>query len=311
MNREMLRENRVHGHPMYPVSIYPNIEQLSGNRILDCHWHDEMEFIIVRKGKAIFQLDTAYYNVQEGQALFVNSGQLHAGILDGEAPCVFSAVVFKPEMLASPDFDVIQEKYIRPLLDQSFQPHPVIQGEQAWEKDILGAIDRMLNDNEKQSPVFELSTKANLYAIFAQIYAHAIPLSTNRQQAAGNPDKVDKLKIVLNFIHEHYAEPLKLKELAGIAGISEGHFCRFFKQLTQKSPVEYINYYRILKASRLLESSRMKIVDIAMETGFDNLSYFITVFKQWKGCTPSTYRKPFSDKAAVILTEPAPHPMNE
>ncbi|MGN7355906.1 AraC family transcriptional regulator [Paenibacillus sp. SAF-054] len=304
MNREMLKENRMHGHPMYPVSIYPDIEQLSGNSILDCHWHDEMEFIIIRNGCALFQLDTDYIEVRAGQALFVNSGQLHAGTLQGEAPCIFSAIVFKPDLLTSPSFDVIQEKYIGPLLDQSFRPAPFIQGVRDWEKDILHVLDRILQDNEHRPPAYELSTKANLLGIIAMLIANAEPLKPGRTPSAGSPDKIEKLKTVLNFIHEHYSEALRLKDLAGLIRMSQGHFCRFFKQLTQKSPVEYINHYRIAQACRLLENSTMKIVDIALETGFDNLSYFITVFKQAKGCTPSKYRKPYYDKAALIMTEP-------
>ncbi|GIP27500.1 putative HTH-type transcriptional regulator YdeC [Paenibacillus sp. J23TS9] len=306
MNREMLREDRVHGHPMYPVSIYPNIEQRNGNSILDCHWHDEMEFIVIRKGHAVFQLDMTYVEAHEGQAIFVNSGQLHAGVLDGNSPCVFSAVVFSPDLLTSPDFDVIQEKYIGPLLDKSFQPEPLIKGERIWEKEVLAALNRILEDNEQRLPAYELSTKAHLYLIFARMFIHPQNSDHRQHLPSGSPDKVERLKTVLNFIHDHYSEPLRLKDLAGLISMSEGHFCRFFKQLTQKSPVEYINHYRILKACKLLENSGMKIVDIAMESGFDNLSYFITVFKQMKGCTPSRYRKPFNEKVAVILTEPAP-----
>ncbi|MWV43658.1 AraC family transcriptional regulator [Paenibacillus sp. HJL G12] len=305
MNREMLRENRIHGQPMYPVSIYPNIKQLSGNSILDCHWHDEMEFIVIRQGCAVFQIDMTDIEMQAGQALFINSGRLHAGILKGTRPCVFSAVVFSPELLASPDFDVIQEKYIGPLLHQSFQPAPLIKGDTAWEKEVLTALDRILEDNEKRPPAYEISTKGLLYMIFASMYAHTEPPVPHRQLPSGSPDKIERLKTVLNFIHEHYGESLKLRDLAGLIRMSEGHFCRFFKQLTQKSPVEYINHYRVSKSCKLLKNSSMKIVDIAMETGFDHLSYFITVFKQIMGCTPSQYRKSIHDKNSIILTEPA------
>lgn len=51
MERERLREDRIHGNAMYPVSVYPDIQQLNGDSILDCHWHDEMEFTMVTQGQ--------------------------------------------------------------------------------------------------------------------------------------------------------------------------------------------------------------------------------------------------------------------
>ncbi|WP_433615862.1 AraC family transcriptional regulator [Paenibacillus cellulositrophicus] len=303
MNRETLRENRVHGHPLYPVSIYPRVEQLNGQSILDCHWHDEMEFIVLHQGSAVFQLDMTYVEVRAGEALFVNSGEIHSGMLASQEPCIFSAVVFSADLLSSPDFDIIQEKYIDPLMKKSFMPRQHITGNSEWEKDILDALHRIICENEAKVPAYELSTKAHLLRIFALLSAQA-PLGENsKSRPTGSHDKVERLKTALHYIHDHYAEPLKLKELAGQINMSEGHFCRFFKQMTQKSPVEYVNHYRVLKACKLLENTDKKIVEVAMDVGFDNLSYFITVFKHHKGCTPSKYRKPFEEQA-YVLTEP-------
>lgn len=103
------------------------------------------------------------------------------------------------------------------------------------------------------------------------------------------------------YINSHAHEPIRLREIADEIGMSEGHFCRFFKQMVQKSPVEYINYHRIQKACRLLEQSDRKVVDIALDVGFDNLSYFIATFKKWKGLTPSQYRKQHEADQALAV----------
>ena len=79
--------------------------------------------------------------------------------------------------------------------------------------------------------------------------------------------------------------------LCGIATMSEGHFCRTFKEYTLKTPVEYINSLRVARAMELLNSTDMKIVDVAMETGFNNQSYFIGVFSKFVGTTPAKFRK--------------------
>lgn len=75
MERAQLREDRIHGNAMYPVSVYPDIQQLNGDSILDCHWHDEMEFTMVTQGSAVFQIDMNRYEVKAGEAIFVHRGR--------------------------------------------------------------------------------------------------------------------------------------------------------------------------------------------------------------------------------------------
>lgn len=218
MNRELLKENRVHGNPMYPVSIYPNVEQIDDQNqsIIDCHWHDEMEFIVVRQGSAIFQINMTYYEVHAGEGIFVNSGELHSGYVEKDQviPCIFSAVVFSPDLLLSQAFDIVQEKFIDPLLKKKILPQPHIKREEPWEIDILDYLDHILTENEAQSPTCELTTKAQLYLIFAKMFTHMQTTSRSDHRSTGSHEKVERIKNVLNYIHEHYPEPLKLKDLA-------------------------------------------------------------------------------------------------
>lgn len=65
--------------------------------------------------------------------------------------------------------------------------------------------------------------------------------------------------------------------------MSSGHFCRLFKKYTFKTPVQYINGVRLSAATDLLLESDRKVLDVAFDTGFNSLSYFIGVFKQSMG----------------------------
>jgi AraC-like DNA-binding protein len=95
----------------------------------------------------------------------------------------------------------------------------------------------------------------------------------------------------LNYIKENYHERICIDDLANVVNLTRYHFGRFFKSLTGQTPIDYINYFRINQAVRLLEDENRKIMDIALEVGFDNFSYFIERFKIYKKCTPSEYRK--------------------
>ncbi|CAI6029070.1 HTH-type transcriptional regulator MtrA [Paenibacillus sp. JJ-100] len=302
MERERLREDRIHGNPMYPVSVYPDIQQLNGDSILDCHWHDEMEFTMVTQGSAVFQIDMNRVEVQAGEAVFIHRGEIHAGYLRSEEPCIFSSIVFHSDLLGSHTFDAVQEKFIGPIVRKNVILPSHITADEAWGREVLEYLQRIFANHAAKTDTCEMSTKAYLYLIFASMFEERKMPSLKGTVNSGSPDKMERLKSVLGYIHRRYPEPLKLKDLADQANMSEGHFCRFFKQLVQKSPVDYINYYRVQQACIQLENTDRKIVDIAMDVGFEHLSYFITTFKKHRHTTPSHYRKMFSKNISV---EPA------
>ena len=103
--------------------------------------------------------------------------------------------------------------------------------------------------------------------------------------------KIDLIKKILNYIHENYNDKIYIEDLALEANMNVKYFCRFFKSVIGKTPVEYINSYRIEKATELLQTETLSISNIALSVGIDNFSYFVKQFKKYKNCTPSQYRK--------------------
>ena len=99
------------------------------------------------------------------------------------------------------------------------------------------------------------------------------------------------IKAAIDYIHKNYRQPITIRQLAGLSHMSDGHFCRLFKKYTFKTPVQYINRARLSAAMDLLLESDRKVMDIAFDTGFNSLSYFIGVFKQSMGCTPTEFRR--------------------
>lgn len=69
------------------------------------------------------------------------------------------------------------------------------------------------------------------------------------------------------------------------------YLCRIFKQITSLSPIDYVNYLRIEQACTLLTTTTMPIIEIALDCGFNDCSYFARVFQKRKGVAPSEYRK--------------------
>ena len=78
--------------------------------------------------------------------------------------------------------------------------------------------------------------------------------------------------------------------------MNEQYFCRFFKKALGKSPISYLNEYRIKQAMLLLQTTDMPVMDICLDCGFNNLGNFLREFKKNTGLTPLQYRKCHAEK---------------
>lgn len=99
---------------------------------------------------------------------------------------------------------------------------------------------------------------------------------------------------------------LTLGNLAEAADMSPKYFCRFFSEMTGKTPIEYLNYYRIECAAEQLLYTDDLVTDIALNCGYNDLSYFVKTFKKYKAQTPKQFRKTIIHKEKSACTEKVP-----
>jgi AraC-like DNA-binding protein/mannose-6-phosphate isomerase-like protein (cupin superfamily) len=288
-SQRLLKEDRVHGDLMFPLAAY-SIELPAGAHVLDTHWHEEAEFFMLLEGEILFQVDTDYFPLKAGEAVFIESGDIHAAYVLNDDPCKFCAIVFHPDLLASAQYDTIQQTAILPLQEkrQSFPRH--IKPDVPWQQELLSHLERMMEAYESRMPGFEAFMKGTLLIMLSLIAAEG--RFVNRSQSDdSDTTKINRLKKVILYIQDNYREPIRTRDLSELIPMSDGQFCRFFKAMTRKTPVDYINSYRIRQAADLLQQSERKVSDIALEVGFDNVSYFIKVFRKAMKCSPSEFRK--------------------
>lgn len=289
MKKDKLKEDRIHGDPLYPLSVY-HISRRAGEPLLDLHWHEELEFLTVTKGRAVFRVDIHEYELSAGEAIFINSGELHSGATQANEDCDFKAVVFHADILGGKQYDLVQDKYIQPLLVKTFSPPAHLRKSDDREHELLTMLEQVFELNLTEAPVYELATKGLLQMTIAKL----LQLGGTAIRESKEPvdrRKIERIKLVLAYMETNIGRSIRLRELAELISVSEAYFCRFFKEITAKSPVDYLNQLRMQKAAGLLKDTDKKMTEIALDVGFGNLSYFIGVFKQHFGCTPSAYRK--------------------
>lgn len=95
----------------------------------------------------------------------------------------------------------------------------------------------------------------------------------------------------LHFMEKNYMKMISLGEIAADAGISVSRFSALFNDSTGRSPMQYLNGFRLNKAQSLLIHSRLGMEEIAKMTGFNSIHYFSRAFRKMTGCPPAVFRR--------------------
>jgi len=100
-----------------------------------------------------------------------------------------------------------------------------------------------------------------------------------------------RMSAIIEYITQHFTEPITLSQISSIAGMTQNSFCRYFKTLTKKTFCEFLNDLRIRYACKLLQTDNISVTKAAFECGYNNLSHFNRQFKLITGQTPSNFQR--------------------
>jgi len=116
-------------------------------------------------------------------------------------------------------------------------------------------------------------------------------VSRDLRQAAQFATPFNELSPVLDFIREHFAEPMEIATLARLAGMSARSFQRHFKEAFHITPTAYLRQFRVGKACQILIETDATITTIALESGFCDHSHLVREFTKLMHSSPGAYRK--------------------
>lgn len=280
-----LKEKINHGDVLYPLKIYSHYDPNS-NFFVSYHWHEEIELVYVEEGELDIKLNTTTHRGKAGQLFLINSETLHQII--GVTSSVHHAVVFSPNILSFETFDYSQSHYINPILKHDLKLPEIIDMNTDFGREIFTEYKNLLNDYNNREAGWFLNTKASLFRILAILARKDLLISNTILEQEQH--KIEMMKLIITYIEKNYSSKITLDDLARCTNLNSQYFCRFFKSIVGKTPIEFVNQYRIDKAATLLQESNNKILNVCYETGFNNVSYFIKKFKEYKGCLPSEFK---------------------
>ena len=295
-----LKEERQHGNLSFPCAFYQAVHETNPPGLpftVKHHWHEPIEIIYLEQDSYQVDINMTMTHLKSPCFCFINSGELHALASDSDQ-YLEQAVVFSPDLLTFAAPDPTQEQFLLPLSEHKLSfpsflgpDHPAfseVQQEFFRIRLIFFRENRFHSDQFTiENPVSQLRLKAALLNILGILAEHAL-LTSN--ELVRNP-RVELLKTVISYIRQNYQQPLSLGELAALAGMNEQYFCRFFKKALGKTPVSYINSFRIQHAATLLCTTELPVTEVCLESGFNNLGHFMKEFKKATRFTPLQFRR--------------------
>ena len=290
VHNPLLKEASHHSVGSFPANYYMMMVR-DMHQILPTHWHDEWEFFFVASGRCVLALNNARFTMETGDMALVPAGQVHAAFAVDRGPCNYNALVFHSRLLEGPDYDVISQQYITPMSEGLMDLPVKLSRATPWQASVMDNVLMAYELLQKQPAAFELRIKACIFSAFAEICANC----PQKGQVLVSPEyldyRADRMNSIYHFIHSNCRSKLTVQTLARVANMSPGYLCRFFKDMTGRTITEYINHYRVSQAAIMIESTDKKLLEIALDTGFNNLSYFVNQFKRCFGVTPSEFKK--------------------
>ncbi|MFD2932494.1 AraC family transcriptional regulator [Spirosoma flavum] len=115
-------------------------------------------------------------------------------------------------------------------------------------------------------------------------------LASDSYQLAPGAADTERMKRVLEFVLANFRTEIRVEQIASVAGMAPAAFCRYFKNRTRKTFVEYLNELRIGHARKLLINIDLSIGQVGLECGYNNSSHFHQQFKLHVGMTPLKYQ---------------------
>jgi len=275
------REDKKQGTFDFPIDFY-HVESSHPHYQMSYHWHPEYEIIRILDGKFHLTIDGQSVLAVRNDVLCIQGGTLHGGVPED---CIYECIVFDMRLLIGNN--KLCNKQLQQLIHHELSVSIMISQNA---DSMQYAIEDLFTSMTNKKPGYEFMTQGALFKIMGLIF-ETQAYRVNDAAPSASAQQIKRFKDVLYYIEEHYTEAISLEAMAKIAGLSPRYFCRFFRKMTQYTPTEYLNYYRIECACEQLAENRSSITDVALNCGFNDISYFIKAFHKAKGITPKQYKE--------------------
>ncbi|RDY58107.1 AraC family transcriptional regulator [Flagellimonas nanhaiensis] len=248
------------------------------------HVHPEYEMVYVKNGAGQLNIGAKKRTYTNGVLVFLSGHIPHADFGNKDNEDNLEIVIqFKKEFLEEklkvfPELGQIME-----LVKKS--EHVLIFDEEThralWDDfrkfenlDYQGKLINLLS-------VLDFLSKKGTYEQLFETF----PMDSHRK------DEIRRLEEIFEYVNNRYSQNISIGEISAQVGLTPNSFCRFFKKMTKRTFIGFVNEFRTGKAVEFFNESNSTVTDVMYRSGFNDPSYFSRQFKKYQGNTPSLYLK--------------------
>lgn len=257
-------------------------EWLSGYPI---HWHKEFEIIFLTYGSGIVNVQGKKYLCQKDDIVIIPPHQVHSIARNGTEKMAYYNILFDFSFLEENPSSFLSLAFFEQFSENTVLKEPHAKSGSELNKKLLPLLENLVDFYNKDYEEYALLIKARL---FEAMYLLKNQVVTVKETRAAR-EKRERLKKIISFIQENYSRPISVDEVAKLSKLSSNRFMKMFKEETDMSFIQYLNDYRLELAAEAILEGKKSVTQIAFENGFENLSYFISLFHRKFGVPPTKY----------------------
>ena len=297
----------------FPI-LYSSVSGKKERLAVEAEWHDYDELIYFQEGEFQLYVNLKEKLIKEECLYFIPKGCLHR-LYATSNKAVEHSLCFRLEDFYFGENDLLEQRFFAPLREERrFFPENISLNDMGF-IELTQIFSRMVQyfhkHGEKEANIesakkYSLRVLADFMHIRGELlhlFAILEGMGLILDSCPLEEKKAELLKDCLLYMEEHYQEKLYIRDLASLCRLNEQYFTRFFGNHVGVSPLEYLNRYRVKKATDFMLHSEEKIVDIAKNTGFHNQGNFIKTFRTIMGESPNQYRKRMQNKISGRIKE--------
>ena len=278
-----LKENKPHGTKDEPFSIY---QMRNGGRSFQVpvHWHDELEIIYVKSGFLTVNISGENYIGKPGDAFVVSPGNLHfMGSQTGTVD--YFTFLFPLKYIAFRTDDMLDDKLIEPLNSGHLMISPEVKDTVKEQCEQLAGVYAAEIDESESKITGQIKKKIILLQFIHELWKKGFIVENDTT----GRNTVEKEMV--SYIQQNYTGKILLREFGEQFHLSEKYISRYFKDHFHITLSQYVTYLRLEHAKQMLQETDISVTEVAMQSGYQNISYFIRSFKKTYGVSPLKYRK--------------------
>ncbi|MFT6796314.1 MAG: AraC-like DNA-binding protein [Maribacter sp.] len=262
---------------------YQKFDESKLNKNYEWHYHPEIELVYVNGGSGKRQVGSHVSYYTDGELILIGSNLPHCGLTDRLTGNTNETVIqMKLDFLGNDFFNVPEMRKIQALFE-------VANGGISFSGKTKMKIGEKIEVLEYQTDFQRLLSILNILNELANSKETKL-LNAEGFSLATDVKDNDRINVVFNHVKNNFKEDITLVEIANMASMTIPSFCRYFKKITNKTFVQFVNEYRLVHASKLLAEKPLSITEVCFECGFNNFSHFNKSFKAFTGQNPSEYR---------------------